>query len=64
MLILAVPASLFTNVTTNIAKRVYLRDGGDRGIKTDMLDMLNINSIQFAFVVFLIPKIKQLRHDL
>ena len=65
MLILAVPASLLTNVTTNIAKRVYLRDGEDRGIKTDILEtMLNINSIQLAFVVFLFPPLPKIKTGL
>ena len=68
MLILVDPASLLTNVTTNIAKRVYFRNGGDRGIETDMSaqnkleTMWNINSIQLAFVSYyfcshLLPKI-------
>ena len=35
-LILVDPVSLLTNVKINIAKRVYFRNGGDRGVETDM----------------------------
>ena len=59
MLTLVVPASLLTNVTTNIAKRVYFEIGGDRGIKNwHVGNYVDINSIQLTFVVFLFPKIK------